>query len=110
MTTPPDPPPPTSGPTPRPWTANLDSDFGDYTIWGPRSNDDFIANIGTEPERDGIVAFDMAKANAELIVKAVNERAQVLAAVRDLMADPSWVVLHNHGWEVLKRWAEANAD
>lgn len=25
-------------------------------------------------------------------------------AVEDLMCDPSWVVLHNHGWNTLKAW------
>jgi hypothetical protein len=24
------------------------------------------------------------------------------AAIEDLMCDPSWVVLHNHGWKVLR--------
>jgi hypothetical protein len=56
--------------TPGPWTANLESDHGDYTIWGPASNDDFIANVGTEPEANRIVAFDVSEANARLISAA----------------------------------------
>lgn len=94
-----------SKPTQRPWTANLDSDHGDFTIWGPGEHDS-IANVGTAPEDNGIVAFDVSRENALLLVAAVNELETVYQAVRDLMADPSWVILTNHGWETLKAWTE----
>ena len=53
--------------TPGPWTANLASDHGDFTVWGPGPDDAFLANIGTEGQ---VIAFDMAEANAALIADA----------------------------------------
>ena len=56
--------------TPGPWTANLESDHGDYTIWGPGPDDTFLANVGTAPSEDRVVAFDVSRANARLIARA----------------------------------------
>lgn len=77
------------GPTPGPWTANLDSDHGDYTVWGPQA--EFIANIGTDPAANRIVAFDLAAANARLTSAAPDLRAaldhpallELLGAIED---------------------------
>lgn len=67
--------------TPGPWTANLDSDHGDYVIWGP-GDDEFVANMGTEPEANRIVAFDVSRANARLIAAAPD----LLEACRFILA------------------------
>ena len=92
-------------PTPGPWTANLDSDHGDFIVWGPRGNDDFVANVGTEPEKDGIVAFDVTRANALLIARAPDLRAEVerLTKERDdykakLCCDESPECVHVLAW------------
>src|SRR5687767_8602822 len=39
--------------TPGPWEANLESDHGDYIVWGPEPLNEFIANLGINlpPER-----------------------------------------------------------
>lgn len=58
------------GYTPGPWTANLESDHGDFTIWGPGPDDAFLANIGTAPAENRIIAFDVSEANARLISRA----------------------------------------
>lgn len=75
--------------TPGPWTANLDSSHGDYVVWGPRSDSDFVANVGTAPTENGIVAFDVSAANARLI-----------AAAPDLLALLEEARLRCSGWTV----------
>lgn len=71
--------------TPGPWTANLDSDHGDYTVWGPGPEDAFLANIGTEGR---VIAFDVAEANARLMARAPELLVEcaALRAERDTLA------------------------
>lgn len=69
--------------TPGPWEANLDSDCGDYVIWGPE-DDSFIANVGTDPEANRIVAFDVSAANARLMAAAPEEHAALPSAPEPL--------------------------
>ncbi len=75
------------GYTPGPWTANLESDHGDYTVWGPAPDDAFLANIGTAPAEDRVVAFDVAEANARLIAEApyLAERVEELENLLELI-------------------------
>ena len=65
--------------TPGPWTANLESDHGDFTIWGPEPDDAFLANIGTAPQENRVIAFDVAEANARLIARAPEMLAEIAA-------------------------------
>lgn len=60
-----------------PWEANLESDHGDYIVWGPGPHE-FIANVGSQ----GTVAFDVAKANAIFMAAA---REDVPALCRALL-------------------------
>ena len=70
-----------SGHTPGPWTANTESDHGDFIVWGP-GDDEFVANVGTEPDaHPGIVAFDVSKANARLIAAAPDLLMRCIARV-----------------------------
>jgi hypothetical protein len=46
---------------------------------------------------------------AQKAQEAERERAVILQAVQDLMADSSYVILHNHGWATLKKWVDGTA-
>jgi hypothetical protein len=73
--------------SPLPWTADLDSDHGDYAIWSAADKSAFVANIDVD-ERKGLIAFDVAEEDAALIVKAVNSHAalvEALEAAKDRM-------------------------
>lgn len=63
--------------TKAPWEANLDSDHGDYTLWGPGPHE-FIANIGTE------VSFDLSADNARFIAAARTAVPALIARLREL--------------------------
>lgn len=84
--------------SPGPWYASIDTEYGDHTVWGPGSNDDFLANIGNgvDPKDAGgeIIAFDVSAANARLIAAAPTghdllvEIAEALRAGADFQLGP----------------------
>ena len=70
--------------TPIPWKAQRFPGQDDYTIWAPG------ATIARVPLRD--VSINEQKANAEIIVRAVNSHAELLAAAKEVMD-----TLRDHG-------------
>jgi hypothetical protein len=64
------------------------SDDGDFVIW---KNSKYVANVGSTPFVEmppTQVAFDVDKAHAELIVKALNahlNRKEILDKLRDIL-------------------------
>ena len=79
-----------TGATERPWAFDGDAD-GDFVIW---SSGKFVANLGSPVQRvsddpSKLVAFDLDRANALLIVRAVNAHDALVAALKRIAAPVS---------------------
>jgi len=84
--------------TPRPWAYSGDDD-GDFIIWGIGAKGNvspFIANVGDVMQQvsdcpETLVGFDANKANAALIVRAVNAHDALVAALEPFAEVCGWI-------------------